>query len=84
MYVDLAFINCAELTAAVMGESCFSCGKDKMLVATVAALHVLGHMKLGAGEARCLRAWGRNEDAKPLAKWSLQWEKMCKSVREGD
>lgn len=41
MYVDLAFINCAELTAAAIDKSCFSCGKDKMLVVTAAALHTL-------------------------------------------
>lgn len=41
MYVDLALINRAELPAAAMGKSCFSHGKDEMLVATAAALHTL-------------------------------------------
>lgn len=41
MYVDLTFINHAELTAAATGKSCFGRGKDEMLVATAAALHTL-------------------------------------------
>lgn len=41
MYVDLAFTNHAELTAAVVGEPCFNYGKGERLAAAVAALHTL-------------------------------------------
>lgn len=44
MYVDLAFINRAELTAAAMGKSCFRCVEGEMLAATAAALRMLRYI----------------------------------------